>query len=1005
MQTAYLSIHSEMGWGEVLGSISLAGESDSIQLLLSAGHTYVFDVQASMGSKLNPNIAEIIDPFGNVIDGISNADYGLGNHAHLNFTPTSTGVYRITAQGEDGTTGDYALSALDLSVVPLTDDVLLICNTPYNGRLIQAFETQKLVMDLLAGQLYTFVLAKVTTGNSLDYPYLKGIYDNTGKVLVGSSVHADIHGNAVATVTPVISGRYYALVGDNFDDTGGFSFTTSRDAATDLAANSTTIGQLAVGGYVCETIEVAHDQDWFAVHLTAGMQYQIDLMGVATAHGSLSDPYIVGVYCENETLLSNSSNDDASDGYNSRVILDIATSGMYYISAGAYRSNTGSYTLQVTSVGETDIPVNCTSISSVDLVASVQSAIDAPLTRSGVVGMPIIFSEVALPASAATLGSVVVNDRVVSAIETAHDQDWFAVRLTAGTQYQIDLMGSSTFDGSLSDPYIIGVYDAHSVLLANSSNDDAVDGYNARVTLDITTSSMYYISAGAYLSNTGSYTLQVTSVGASDLIPANMSTSAIINPGDRVSSVIDMAEDQDWFSMALIAGHHYSISQAGLSSHSGTLSDPYLRGIYDANSRYIEGTDDDDRGYGNDALVSFTPTTTGIYYLSAGAYAGATGTYLLSLVDNTSDTNRAPVVVDGTGTWTVMVYVAADNSLESYALSDVNEMEAAILPSTVNVVALIDRTPGYSSADGDWVDTRFGLISHDTNMNHIASSLTSWGERNMGSASTLTDFINASKAAAPADHYALVVWNHGGGISGASWDDTSYGDNLSLNEISQAILASNVTHFDMVGFDACLQGVFDQVYALRLQSSYQVVSQNTEPGDGWDYTNWLSVFNQGYTPTPLQVATEAVNSYASFYQARGNNSITLSAIDSSQVAGLASAWSAFAQSVNLVGDSAITSLEIARASTLTYYSHYVDLHGLMTEFIQGNPEGSLALSAQNVLMALNQAVVINGGNSSAHGLTMYLPANANSDYLNATNYPATTLSGVSDLYQAMWGLI
>ena len=248
----------------------------------------------------------------------------------------------------------------------------------------------------------------------------------------------------------------------------------------------------------------------------------------------------------------------------------------------------------------------------------------------------------------------------------------------------------------------------------------------------------------------------------------------------------------------------------------------------------------------------------------------------------------------------------------------------------------------------------------------------------------------------------MIIGDHGGGIAGVAWDDTSYGDNLSLTEVSQAISASNVTHFDVIGFDACLQGVFDQAYSLQLQSDYQVVSENLEPGDGWSYTNWLTIFNQESTPTALQVATAAVNSYSAFYQARGDNGITLSAISSNQVGGLAEAWSSFAQSVNAEGTSAVASLDLARASTLTYYSNYVDLSGLMTNFIQDNSNSSLDLSAQAVLTALSLAVIVTGGNSNAHGLTVYMPASADSNYLNGISYPATTLVGVSDLYHSMW---
>jgi hypothetical protein len=61
-----------------------------------------------------------------------------------------------------------------------------------------------------------------------------------------------------------------------------------------------------------------------------------------------------------------------------------------------------------------------------------------------------------------------------------------------------------------------------------------------------------------------------------------------------------------------------------------------------------------------------------------------------------------------------MMYVDGDNNLEENALEDINEMEMAEFPSTVKVIVLVDRTPGESSADGNWTGTRLYEIKHDT---------------------------------------------------------------------------------------------------------------------------------------------------------------------------------------------------------------------------------------------------------------------------------------------------
>ena len=59
-----------------------------------------------------------------------------------------------------------------------------------------------------------------------------------------------------------------------------------------------------------------------------------------------------------------------------------------------------------------------------------------------------------------TAGEVTVGGSAAGNIETAGDRDWFAVELVAGRTYQIDLRGSPTGDGTLSDTFLRRILDA-----------------------------------------------------------------------------------------------------------------------------------------------------------------------------------------------------------------------------------------------------------------------------------------------------------------------------------------------------------------------------------------------------------------------------------------------------------------------------------------------------------------------------------------------------------------
>ena len=94
-----------------------------------------------------------------------------------------------------------------------------------------------------------------------------------------------------------------------------------------------------------------------------------------------------------------------------------------------------------------------------------------------------------------TTGTVAVGGSATGVIETPRDRDWFAVELVAGRTYVIDLRGSPTGDGTLSDPYLRGIHDADGNRISNTTDDDGGQSYNSRVTFTATESGTHYIAA------------------------------------------------------------------------------------------------------------------------------------------------------------------------------------------------------------------------------------------------------------------------------------------------------------------------------------------------------------------------------------------------------------------------------------------------------------------------------------------------------------------------------
>ncbi len=372
--------------------------------------------------------------------------------------------------------------------------------------------------------------------------------------------------------------------------------------------------------------------------------------------------------------------------------------------------------------------------------------------------------------------------------------------------------------------------------------------------------------------------------------------------------------------------------------------------------------------------------------LAGNAFAGITSPTQFNF------RTAAPGAADS---WTVMVYMAADNNLEPFAIADVNEMESVSLPARVNVVTLLDRGPGYDTGNGNWTDTRVAAIAGDTSTSTLGSAFTSIGERNTGAGSTLTSFIDRTVADHPASRYALIVWNHGGGLAGTAWDDSSGGDNLTLAEMLGAVRASDVPHFDLIGFDACLQGVVDQAWDLRGVADVVVASQELEPGDGWEYQSFLDDLATDPDLTPYDLATAIVGGYGQRYA--GEPDTTLSATRTSALGGLKAAIDAFTGAAITAGSGVVDALLTAaqRATAINGGDGDLrDLGSFMREVVNTVSVSAVKTAAGQVLTAIDNAVLVRTGTvAGATGLSVYLPLAAIDDDYRSADY--TFLQGTT----------
>ncbi|WAP70325.1 S8 family serine peptidase [Jiella pelagia] len=110
-------------------------------------------------------------------------------------------------------------------------------------------------------------------------------------------------------------------------------------------------------------------------------------------------------------------------------------------------------------------------------------------------------------------------------------------------------------------------------------------------------------------------------------IAGDSSTTASMTVGGTFTDQLEVAFDHDWIAITFEAGQVYSITLDG--SGANALYDPYLR-LYDATSTLVGS--DDDGGFGLNSALTFSATTSGTYYIDAGAYGGDSGQYTISVV-------------------------------------------------------------------------------------------------------------------------------------------------------------------------------------------------------------------------------------------------------------------------------------------------------------------------------------------------------------------------------------
>jgi len=362
-----------------------------------------------------------------------------------------------------------------------------------------------------------------------------------------------------------------------------------------------------------------------------------------------------------------------------------------------------------------------------------------------------------------------------------------------------------------------------------------------------------------------------------------------------------------------------------------------------------------------------------------------------------SDSQAFIVKVKEKRDWTVMLYDDGDNNLEYYSWENLENMENVVLNNNINVVIQYDP---YDDCQGTYRYYVTGEVGRGTSYPYYPDDIVEMmDEQDMADPTVLTDFINWSSLHYPAEHYVLILRNHGGGWreeildhKGIIWDDTN-DSFFTMTELAQGLDGAN-EHIDILGFDACGMQMLEVAYEISEGLSdvpdYLVASEGVGWTPAWPYADILDLLTNTPTVEKTILCQAIVDGYISELAGNPNYPATLSVLDLS-VGNILSTMNSFANA--LISSIHTNEIATARTSTQSYYGHENE-HKDLYDFANRIKSNVLdcQIEAQVVMNLIDNLVIyedhVNNGVDDSHGLAIFLPDNQGiyDEYYNSLQF-------------------
>ena len=326
----------------------------------------------------------------------------------------------------------------------------------------------------------------------------------------------------------------------------------------------------------------------------------------------------------------------------------------------------------------------------------------------------------------------------------------------------------------------------------------------------------------------------------------------------------------------------------------------------------------------------------------------------------------------GKDTVTVLVYMCGADleSKSAMATKDLQEMLAANFGGKAKPVIYTGGSTGWRN---NMVSSKVNQIWQIENggMKCLQDNA---GAGAMTDPETLASFIQYGKKNFKSNRNILILWDHGSGsVAGYGYDERNpKAGSMSLAGLNSAFKKGGLK-FDFIGFDTCLMATVENALMASNYADYLIASEETEPGIGWYYTDWLTALGSNTSMSTLDIGKQICDDFVSrcAKECRGQQT-TLSLIDLAELSHtVPEKLNGFADSVTaMITNQEYKTVSNARNGSREFATSaridQVDLTDLCNNL--GTAE-STALAK-----TLHGAVKYNRTNiSDAYGLSVYFP--------------------------------